>query len=355
MTVAASLPGPANVFVPNHEATNRLVIDFARNPNKFALPRYVQYAPVKQVIGLFQQMTVEERGRVLTTNADEFDWQDGTADTETSGNDGTEYFIWKSYTAKRKRYRFNMGEMTSDQATWDINNQHMGIKLQQALTARTLAVYNVLSTSGNYATNHTSAVASISGNTGNFAQSTTARGDIKRSLFTAYEAILDDTLDGVGDQSNFNLIIGSGLAAEIAESQEIVDYIKSSPDAYAQIRGELRDQNPWALYGLPSHLYGFPLVIEKTRRVTSRKGTTRAVSKIWPNSTAVLAARPGGLDAPTGGPSFSTCTVFIYEKYNLLAEQMYDQNNKRTIGRIVDCFDVQMTANASGYLFTSAG
>lgn len=354
MPPVAVYAGPFNVFVPNHEASGRMVVDFARNPNQFALPRYVKYVPVDKMTGLFLKMTVEERGRVLTTSGDEFSWADGAEDTG-NGNDGLESFLWSNYLCVRKRYRFNLGEMTVDQASWDVLQQHLQIKVQQAMTMRTLAAYTALTTPGNYASGHTSAVSSISGNTGNFAQSTSARGDIQRSLFTAYEKIMDDTLAGVKGMDDFVFVMGSGLAAEIAETQEIRDYIKGSPDAYAQIRGELSDQNPWKLYGLPTHLYGFPIVIDATRRTTTRKGQTTSRSAVWSTSNACLITRPGGLDGVADAPNFSFCSMFIYDKYDMLTETMYDQPNKRTIGRVVDAFQANVTANQAGYLFTSAG
>ena len=354
MPPVAVFPGSPNVFVPNHEASGRLVVDFARNPNKFALTRYAKYVPVDKAYGLYLKMTIEERGRILTTSGDEFSWADGSEDNG-NGNDGLESFIWANYLVNRKRYRFNLGEMTIDQASWDLLSQHLGIKVQQAMTMRTQSAYTAITTTANYAAGHFSAVSSISGNSGNFAQSTSARGDIQRSLFTAFEKIMDDTLAGVNGMEDFVFVMGSGLAAEIAETQEIRDYIKGSPDAYAQIRGELSDQNPWKLYGLPTHLYGFPIVIDATRKTTTRKGQTTSRSAIWSTSNAALLARPGGLDGVAGAPSFSFLSMFIYDKYDMLVETMYDQPNKRTVGRVVDAYQANVTAGQAGYLFTSAG
>jgi hypothetical protein len=245
--------------------------------------------------------------------------------------------------------------MTIDQASWDLLSQHLGIKVQQAMTMRTQSAYTAITTTANYAAGHFSAVSSISGNSGNFAQSTSARGDIQRSLFTAFEKIMDDTLAGVNGMEDFVFVMGSGLAAEIAETQEIRDYIKGSPDAYAQVRGELSDQNPWKLYGLPTHLYGFPICIDATRKTTTRKGQTTSRSAIWSTSNAALLARPGALDGVAGAPSFSFLSMFIYDKYDMLVETMYDQPNKRTVGRVVDAYQANVTAGQAGYLFTSAG
>ena len=52
-------PSPTSVVVPNMEATNRLIVDFARNINEFPVLRYTQIVPVKSITGLYLRMTVE--------------------------------------------------------------------------------------------------------------------------------------------------------------------------------------------------------------------------------------------------------------------------------------------------------
>ena len=73
--------------------------------------------------------------------------------------------------------------------------------------------------------------------------------DDKLGFITGMELILDDTLAAV-DLDDLVLLINSADAGNLIESQEIVDYIKGSPDALAQIKGELPGKN--SMYGLPS-------------------------------------------------------------------------------------------------------
>lgn len=223
--------------------------------------------------------------------------------------------------------------------------------MQLMMTARTQLAATAFQTSGNYAANHTSAVASISGNTGTWTQSTTARGDIKRSIYYAIEQILDDTLAAVG-QEDLLLVMSTSDAKALSETQEIVDHIKGSPDALAQIRGELPGKN--AFYGLPDRLFGIEVVVDATRKVTSKKGATRAVSSVVQSGKPFICSRPGGLVGVAGAPSFSTVTVFVYDQHDMQVEQWNDVNNKRQVGRVVDQTAVVMTASASGFLFTSA-
>ena len=345
--MAAVYPGAYNTFVRDHDATNKMVLDFARNVNKFAVNKYTQTVKVDKVAGYYLEMTIEEAGRILHTDLANFTWHDGQPAPE--GNEGTESFEYKAYETLRYAYPFLLGDLTIDQASWNILAQHSSIKARQAMTARTQLAVTQLTTSANYASDHTSAVASISGNTGTWAASLTSRTDIKRSFNHAAEKILDDTLAAI-ELDDLMVVISSGLASKISLSQEIVDYIKGSPEALAQVRGELPGEN--AIYGLPDKLYGFPLVVEKTRKVTSKKGATKAASSILADDTSFMVARPGSLVGVADAPNFSTCVCFAQEEMSV--ETLRDAPNRRTMGRVVDNLVYKMVAPVSGFLFTSA-
>lgn len=341
-------PGQFNVYVPSHDATNKLTIDFARNVKDFGVNRYTQIQPVKVPRGYYLQFLVEEAGRVIYTDARDSAWPDGNDAPKGIGD--TEAFEWKEYRAQRRAKAFTLGDLTTDSASWDIVAQHSSIKARQMMTIRTQLAVNALTTTTNYDSTHRLDVTAISGNTGNWANSTTARGDIKRSLHVAMEVILDDTLAAV-KQGDLMLVINSTLAREMAESQEIVDYIKGSPDALAQIKGELPGTN--VMYGLPDMLWGFKVEVEPTRKVTTLKGHTTARSQILATATPFICSRPGALEAPAGTPSFSTCTMMALEE--MTVETKRDSDNRRTTGRVVENYQFVMTAAASGVLFSNAG
>lgn len=346
--MGAVLPGANTSYVPDHEATGKMVVDFSRNPNKFPLNRYCQIVPVKKPVGLYLKMTVEEAGRILNSDLSDLIWPDGN--DAPNGADGTESHEFLDYRCERYAPSFRLGEITIEAASWDIKARHAAIKAQQMMTGRTQLAITQLTTSGNYDSSHVSAVSSISGNTGAWNQSTTARQDIKRSLNYAAEKILDDTLTALSPD-DLQLVIPSACAKGISECQEIVDHIKGSPEAWAQVRGDLPGRNKY--YGLPDKLYGYDVVVEDTRKVTSRKGGTKVVSQILSSTVAFMTARPGGLIGVADAPNFSTCCIFVYDKYEMLVETWNDVNNKRVVGRIVDMLDVVVTAPASGFLFTS--
>ena len=345
--MTAVYPSAHNTFIRDHDASNKMVIDFARNINKFAVNKYVQVIPTKKVAGYYLKMTVEEAGRILYSNLRNFVWYDSQPAPE--GNDGNESFEYLPFECTRYAFPFLLGDLTIEQASWNILAQHSSIKSRQAMTARTQLAVTTLTTAANYAADHVMAVASITGNTGNWAQSTTARQDIRRSLNTAAEKILDDTLAAV-ELDDLVVVVNSALAADLAQSQEIVDYIKGSPDALAEVKGELPGEN--TMYGLPNKLYGFPIVVEKTRKITTRKGATQAREQVLAKGTPFMCARPGALVGVADAPNFSTCSIFAYEE--MTVETLRDAPNRRTQGRVVENLTSVMTAPVSGVLFTGA-
>lgn len=345
--MAATFPAPGTVFIRDHNSSGKMVIDYARNVKDFPVNGYCQIVPVQKVGGYYLEMTVEEAGRILNANLDNFIWYDGEPAPE--GAEGTESFEWKPFSCVRRAFPFKMGNLTVENATWDIIAQHSSIKARQAMTARTQLAVTQLTTAGNYAASHQLDVTAISGNTGTWALSTTARQDIKRSLITAAEVIADDTLDVVRPE-DLRLVISGDLAGKIALCQEIVDYIKASPAALAMVKGELQGGRN-TRYGLPNDLYGFELFVESTRKVTSRKGATRAVSSVFPTGNACLCSRVGKLEGVAGAPSFSTCVIFAYEEMTI--ETKNDSDNRRVIGRCVENLTAKLVAPASGVLFSN--
>jgi len=215
------------------------------------------------------------------------------------------------------------------------------------MTFRTLQVITTAQTSGNWGAN-TSAVSSISGVTGKWDVSTTARTDIKRSLDYGQDQIRLATLGAV-EPGDMMLVMSPLDARRISVSQEIVDFIKGSPDARQYIDNKL---GPNAQYGLPQNLYGVTTVIEDAVRTTSRKGATAAKSYVCAAGSPFLCSRPGGLMGVDGAPSFSTLTVFAHEE---MTQEVYDDpKHRRFEPNVVDDFDNKVTAPISGFLFTAA-
>jgi hypothetical protein len=359
MAVVAVHPGGApNTFVPSIEATRNMQVDFSRNPKSFALNRWLYIVPVDKMLGLYTRMTVEEAGRIL--NDREHAWPLGNDAPQFIGR--TEKFGFPSYQTKRWAFGYRIPTETAEQASWDILAQHGRIIVQQAMTWRTQQATALVQTVGTWPTGHTAAVTGLTNSagltvTGKWDQSTTARLDIKKSLIIATQQIQLATLNAIR-VSDLKLVMGPHTAAAIVSCQEVADYIKGSPDAKAYIKNEL---GPNAYYGLPERLYGYEIVIEDAVKVTSKKGASSdARSFIWDGDKPALLYRAAGKagsdddglvgpDNSNEAPTFSTVTGFVYE--DMTVESKVDPDNRVNKGRIVDNYDIEVTAPISGYLF----
>lgn len=352
--MTAVYPSQYNTFIPNLEGSRRLLVDFSRNPRDFALNQYVTLVPdVPNMLAYYTKMTVEERMRILSTSDDEHNWAD--SQDSPPGKEGLESHNFVSVTLARKAFTARVGYLAAQQAGWDMVGQYAAIKAQQAMTSRTQAAVTAATTTANYASTNTASTTTAGG--GQWSAATTANPYIKKSIDTAITAILKAT-GGVVKADDLKLVINPNLAKAMAESQELLDYLKGSPSALAYVRGETSEgPQKNKLYGLPPTYAGVELVVEDAVKVTSKKGATLATSFVLGDATPFIAARPGGLVAPgytPGTPSFSTLTLFIFKGDDLSVETMDDRDNRVTKVRVVDNRAAAVTADISGYAFTGA-
>lgn len=340
----AGYPSGTNTFIPSFEASGKLQVEFSRNPKRFAVNKYIKVKPVKRDIGYYLTITAEEAARVINSNLADFVWSDGQE--APLGNDNNESFNYSKYATKRYAFPFNMGQKAVEQADWDIIASHARIAAQKAMTARTLNICTVMTTSGNWGSN-TDTATNLGGGLLDAATSSTPY--IKKTINAVAEAILKATI-GVATRDDLIMVMNPHTASLIGQSQEIIDHLKQSPFALAQIRGDVPSQS--GQWGLPDTLYGVKVVVEDAVRVTSKKGATKATTYCLPNQDVIFLTRPEGLMGSEGVPDFSTIQLFSYE--DMTVENKRDPDNRRELGRVVDDYDVQLVAPASGYLVTSA-
>ena len=338
-------PGGINTYVKSHDATGNLIVSFSRNPSDFPLARYAQYREVSKSQGYYLRIHTEQAGRLVGGKFDEYVWPDGA--DRPRRNSGTEKFHFADYRTERLDYDFTLGYKAAEEADWNIRETEAAFHAQQAMTGRTLQAVSELQDTNNWDATHVIDVSTIPGNTGNWETSTTQRLDIKRSLNYGKNRIRIDTL-GVVTEKDLILVMNPVTAQRIGESQEIVDYIKGSPDAWAQVIGQ---EGKWSQYGMPNVLYGTEVVIEDAVMTTSRRGASTVVRQdVMNDGVAFLLARPGGLTSKANsGPSFATLMLFIKEE--MTVETRDDPDNRRTEGHVVDDVDAVMTAPVSGFYF----
>ncbi len=348
--MAVMYPGQYNTFIPNLEASGKLLVDYSRNPRDFSLNKYIQIVTTPEMIGYYIKMTVEERMRILNTNLAEHQWADGH--DAPVGNEGQESFNFLSFTTQRYSYQASIGKLASDQAAWDIIGQHTEIKAQQAMTARSLLT-NTAIAAASWGDN--TATTTVAGG-GAWTAATTANLYIKKSIDYALNVILKAT-GGVVKMNDLQLVVNPALAIKMAESQEMVDYLKGSPDALRYVRGETGGSGGQSnvRFGLPETYAGVNIVVEDAVRVSTKKGTnTQTYGYVLADANPYIVSRPGGLVGKYGGPSFSTVTLFVYKGDDMTVETKTDTDNRKTHIRVVDNCVPIVTSTISGFRFTGA-
>lgn len=353
-------PGAYQGFIPSFEASGQ-VISFFRDPKTFKVNEYAQYVPSKKPIGVYAIIDADQEARVVTD--DDFVWPDGHEAPQ--GNDNLVPFVFEDYRCVRRAYPFTLGDETVDNADWKVLAAHAKSAAQQCMTARTMAVQALAQTASNWGPNTSPVQALVPGITGWYG----ASGDesspnylaIKKSLDAAFIVINRQT-NGIVQRADLRLVLSPTDAQSISETDEIHQYLKASPFALDQIKGDKPGQN--AQWGLPDQLYGFKVVVEDCWRVTSRPlatatapaGTTAGTGagtrvSVWQDGSPALLSRPGGLDGEAG-PSYSTVQVYFYREMEV--QSFDDRINERTMGRVVESRAVVIAAQAAGFLFTNA-
>lgn len=346
---ATAHPGGSNTYPVNLEATGYMIVSFSRNPDTFALNRYIQVVPVTKDVGLYTEMGVEAASRVLNANLADRLWADNGKRPSAKGN--TEKHAFKEYRTKRYSYGWELGWKGTQQASWDIVAQHNRYNGQNAMTARTQLVHNILASGLTQGL----AVTAIPGVTGQWDLSTTARKDIERSLDYAFETIMKATQGAITNPADLKLVMAPETARRMKVCQEIVDYIKGSPAAIEDVKGKI---GPASAFGLPRYLYGYEVVIENAVKTTNKRGGTSSKSFIMDPDKPMLVARPGSLTPPDTpaveqpAPNFSTLTLFAYEE--MTVEQFDDTKHRQSEGYVTDDVAPLVTAPISGFLFTDA-
>lgn len=363
-------PGPTNTYVPSLDATGQ-IIQFVRDPKRFRVNNYIAYRPAKQMVGLYMVYDRDNPARVVTEA--EYQWADG--EPRPDGYNNLDGFDLREYRTKRYDIPFTVGNLTREQASWDIVASQAAGRLMQYMTLQTWLITQTLENTANWTLtsgNHFADCNTLNGGAGYWDTGDTASNPIQKTLYAALDAIMLDT-NATVTMDDLRLIIGVRAARQMRTSREITDYIKQSPQALAQVRGEL--PNPNVEFGLPAKLFGFEVMVESAVRVSSRKTATGfntgTRNYIKDPTSAIILSKQDGLpgdqvNATMPTPNFSTFQVFYYDGPNsqnnnsdadgpsglYTVETFEDTRNKRLDGHVVTNFDRRLVAPESGYLIT---
>ena len=358
--INASFPSAYNVYVPNHEATGGLLVGFSRNTTDFPVNRYIEIFPVDKMVGLYASWTSRNAARVVSATAAEYKWNDG--EPRPPGLNNLESFAYLEYRTQRYAHTFTLGELTTDQMSFDLLMTQLRDMGQQCMTARTMLVQNALSAAawGNNSAYVNAAYgspailqASQDWSLGGDGLGTNAAPYIKRSIQYGVQQVNLATI-GVVNAKDLTLVINPNTAQWMASSGEIQAYVRSSPFALAQMRGDAPNQN--GQWGLPTRLYDVGVEVENAVRVSSRKsindpaGLSATLGYVMPNAIAYLLAKPGKLVGMAGSRSYSTIQAFYY-KDEMTVETLYDVNNKRYNGSVITNYQPVVATVYSGFQF----
>jgi hypothetical protein len=304
------------------------------------------------MVGLYAAWTSRNAARIISNTDAEHVWADG--DASPPGLNNLESFVYNPYVTQRRVYSFTLGEMTVDQMSFDLLMANSRDMAQQGMTARTMLVQNGLQ-GASWGSNTAAVNGGILGSgltwaNGSVGYSSNNGPNIKQSIQYGQKQVNLVTL-GVVKPRDLSLVINPNTAQVMARSTEIQDYIKQSPVALAQLRGDVPSQN--GTWGLPDTLYGVNTIVEDAVRVSSRKGASSdSLAYVMPDSIAFLVARQGKLEGIAGHRSFSTVQLFFYRD-EMTVETLYDVNNKRYLGRVISNYIPVIASTFSGFYFTS--
>jgi hypothetical protein len=334
--------GQANTFVKDHNATGRMITGYSRNAKDFGLPRYTQVRKVSKESGYYLQLDQYNAMRLTAGGIDEYVWPDGQPRPVLNNN--LPEFRYLDYRTVRRNFGQQMGMLAVQQADWDLSSAQENSLSQKAMTARTRQAHQALALSTNWDASHRADVTAIpSGGQWSAALSTTPY--IRRSINHAITEIMKDTGSTI-KQEDLLLIINPTTAFLMSQTQEVIDHLKQSPFAYDQIRGGGR----FSRWGLPDQLFGVNLHVEDSVMVTSPRGAAAVTRQfVMPDAVAYILSRPGGIEAPVGGPTFSTLTTFALEE--MTVEKKTDEDNRLIDSNVVDNVVTVLTAPSSGFAF----
>lgn len=341
------VPSPSNVFVPSPDASG-MVISFSRDPKRFALPKYVQYVPTTQIVGLYTRLDPKQSVRVPTSQQSKW----GRGMVRPAHEQNLIPFDYQEYRCQRSDYGFTLPYEVMKSPSWPVLATHAAMNLSQAMTDRTQEVATLLQTTANWSGN-TGAAHTLNGGYGQWDQASNDPASayhlaIKRTLDAVVLAIKKATNARV-TRDDLVVVMGPLTAQAISQTDEIRDMLKQSQFAKMQVEGD--EPGPNAEYNLPPRLYGLELVVEDSTIVADNpSGPSDSQGFIWTGDSVAVVSRAGGLDAEPGLPSFSTVQIYFAEQ--LTVETFDDSRNRRTEGHVVDDRSAVLTAPAAGYYIT---
>lgn len=359
-------PSSTNTFIPSWEATSQLV-SFVRDPKRFKINEYIAFRNALKPVGKYVAFESEHAIRVPTK--EQFAWPDGAPRPD--GFNNLMGFEYREYSCERMDVPFTLGNRTRANCPWDITAVQSTVVMSQYMTLLSWDILSFLQTTSNWVlangVEHFDTATDLGG--GKWDAGSPANPYMQKGLYAAFQFIKDNT-NSLISKEQCRLILGVEAARKIRTSQEVLDYIKQSPFAMQQVRGEIAGRN--TDFDLPDKLFGFEVVVEDGQRVSTLKNAAGTFTRgyIKDPDTALLLSKvealPGDFVSDAGSiPNFSTFQVFNYIGEGgktgdgretggmpFTVETFEDPRNRRLDGHVVGDWGLKMVAPESGYLIT---
>lgn len=331
-----------NTYIPTFspEASNQLIVSYARDPKRFAVNRYQQVVKVETQVGKYIRLNQYDASRMLSSNGNDIVWADG-ADRPINSDQAFEY---PSYSTFRRSLGFHIGDLSMSQAAWDILAAKAAVNASRMMTYITASAIGALTASGVLPT---ATATSLGGGLWGSGNNTTAGQDYFRRGVQNVLATIMLATNSVVDPSEIMMIVNPNTARLLSSSVETVDTVKQSPYSLEFLEGG----NSFNAFGLPKRLFGLgEVIVESSVSTTSKPKAngTGTQSFTLPDNVAIFVSRPGGIEGQMG--SFSTLQGFFKEE--MTTESWTDPINRRTVGSVTSDWDHEVASPISGYYVT---
>lgn len=340
-----SVPGGNNTYIPRFDLAASVMVDFTRNPNKFAINKLVKSIPVKEQVGKYLYFDPNDIARFKGGNTDRYKWAAGR--NSGSGYDETFGFEFREFRTDRKRYEAKLELLGVEQASFPVQESYTRQLAQKAMTGRAIDFSNLITTSGNHVSGHYSASTAV-GTGARWDQGSLTNPVLKKGLDAVAQIIQRDTVSAV-DWSQLSIVMNAKTAQALGSTPEVHAAYMQSQFALPQIQGKASGQN--ARWGLPDMLYGYRVIVEDLFYNDDNKLSASAqASPVFPDDTLVMMLRDGDQEGQQESVNFSTVSMFCKE--DMSVETLENSWEREVSLRVVDDYQMKMVAPVTSYLVT---
>ena len=331
-------PGPTNVFVPG--ASDKLQVEFSRAPETFRLMQYMRILPEQAIQGLYPELDTAAGVRVV--DIDDSLWPDG----QKRPKGKTRPARWKQWSMERRNFGFELGNLTIEQASYDVVAAHARMAAVEAMTVRSVKAATALTTAGSWGSNTVADVDTLLSLSGKSWLVSSTTDQIIKNSFGKIRTNIVKATGGVAGREGLMCVVNPEMARQMGTTAEVSAYLTAHEVAMSNLQGA--DKDMLDEYGLPPTLYGVKMIVEDAVKVSDREESSNDTTEafVFPDNAAVFLTRSEFV-AEQNIPVVDTFTGIFHEEMSVEIEA--DGFHRCTEGGVAENYDLVLTAPASGY------